>query len=67
LPERVHEDRHTRSSARIQETDAEDFSRLQRLGGKAKRKEQGARNKRKAFDDDSPLMFNLCHLITLSA
>ena len=32
LPERVHEDRATGSSAWIQETDAEDFSRLLRLG-----------------------------------
>ena len=32
LPERVHEDRATGSSASIQEADAENFSRLLRLG-----------------------------------
>ena len=32
LPERIHEDRHTRSSAIVQETDAEDFPCLLRLG-----------------------------------
>jgi hypothetical protein len=34
LPERVHEDRATRSSAYIQETDAEDFPCLLRVGGR---------------------------------
>jgi hypothetical protein len=32
LPERLHEDRATGNSALIQETDAEHFSRLLRLG-----------------------------------
>ena len=36
LPERVHEDRATRSSAWIQETYAKDFSRLLRVGGTRK-------------------------------
>ena len=49
LPERVHEDRATRSSAIIQETYAEDFSCLLRLGGKAKRKEHGAKSKDRDF------------------
>jgi hypothetical protein len=37
LPERLQEDRHPRSSAWIEETDAGDFSRLLRVGGTAKR------------------------------
>ena len=36
LPERVHEDRAAGSSAWIQETDAEDFPCLLRLGGQRK-------------------------------
>ena len=36
LPERLHENRATRSSACIQETDAEDFPCLLRLGGTSK-------------------------------
>ena len=43
LPERLHEDRATRSSACIQETYAEDFFCLLRVGGTAKRKEHGAK------------------------
>jgi hypothetical protein len=42
LPERVHEDRATGSSALIEETYAEDFPRLLRVGGTAERKERGA-------------------------
>ena len=45
LPERVHEDRATGSSACIQETYAEDFPCLLRVGGTAKRKEHGAKSK----------------------
>ena len=45
LPERVHEDRATGSSACIQETDAEDFSCLLRVGKRnAKHKEHGAKS-----------------------
>ena len=40
LQERLHEDRHTSSSASIQETDAEDFPCLLRNGGRAWSKEQ---------------------------
>jgi hypothetical protein len=47
FPERVHEDRATGSSAIIQETYAEDFSLLLRLGRLAKRKEHGAKRKAK--------------------
>jgi hypothetical protein len=49
LPERLQEDRNTRSSAIIQETYAEDFSCLLRVGGNAKRKEQSAKRKAKEF------------------
>ena len=42
LPERLQEDRATGSSAIIQETYAEDFPCLLRVGGHAKRKEYGA-------------------------
>jgi hypothetical protein len=40
LPERLHEHRATRSSAIIQETDAEDFSDLLRLGGRGQLSER---------------------------
>ena len=40
---------HTRSSACIQETDAEDFPCLLRVGGRAKRKEHGAKSKDRDF------------------
>jgi hypothetical protein len=49
LPERLNEYRHTRSSASIQETDAEDFPCLLRLGRPAKRKEQSANGKTSDF------------------
>ena len=49
LPERLHEDRATGSSAWIQETDAEDFSWLLRVSERAKRKEHGAKRKPKTF------------------
>jgi hypothetical protein len=42
LPERFHEHGAARSGARIQETDAEDFSWLLRLDCTARSKEQGA-------------------------
>ena len=45
LPERVQEDRATRSSACIQETYAEDFPCLLRVDGTAKHKEHGAESK----------------------
>jgi hypothetical protein len=45
LPERLQEARHPGSSASIQETDAQDFPRLLRLGRRAKRKEHGAKRK----------------------
>jgi hypothetical protein len=45
LPERVNEDRTTGSGASIQETYAENFCRLLRLGGRAKRKEHGTKCK----------------------
>ena len=45
LSERLYDNRATRSSACIQKTDAEDFSRLLRLGGTAKRKEHSAKSK----------------------
>jgi hypothetical protein len=52
LPKRVQEDCDTRSGAIIQETDAEDFSLLLRLSGRAKRKEHGAKqNTKKTFAD----------------
>jgi hypothetical protein len=53
LPERVHEDRATRSSARVEETYAEDFSRLLRLRRTAAREEQRAKRKRKGALADS--------------
>src|SRR4029077_20648721 len=43
LPERVHEDRATGSSAIIQETHAGDFPWLLRVSGNTKRKEQSAK------------------------
>jgi hypothetical protein len=49
LPEGLREDRDTGRSAIIQETYAEDFSCLLRLGRKAKRKERGAKRKTKEF------------------
>ena len=45
MPERLHEDRATGSSACIQETYAEDFPCLLRIDGSAKRKEHGAKSK----------------------
>ena len=49
LPERLHENRATRSSACIQETDAEDFPCLLRVDGTAKRKEHGAKSEGEDF------------------
>jgi hypothetical protein len=49
LPERLHEARATGSSAWIQETDAEDFPCLLRVGGEAKSKEKKAGNKADDF------------------
>jgi hypothetical protein len=43
LPERVGLVRATGSSAWVKVTNAEDFSRLLRVGGRAKRKEQSAK------------------------
>src|SRR6185437_4813350 len=48
LPEGPYEHRHTRSSAIVQETDAENFPHLLRMSRNAKRHEQSA--KRKAND-----------------
>src|SRR4029453_18963581 len=45
LPERVQEDRNTRSSTLIKETNAKDFPCLLRLGGRAKRREHSAKSK----------------------
>ena len=45
LPERVQEDRATRSSACIQETYAGDFSCLLRASERARRKEHSAKSK----------------------
>ena len=45
LPERLHEDRATSSSAIIQETYPGDFCLLLRIGGQAKREEQSAKSK----------------------
>src|SRR5262249_17843962 len=49
LPERVHEDRATRSSAIIKEANASDFSRLLRVSGNTKRKKNDAKNKQNDF------------------
>jgi hypothetical protein len=45
LPQRLHEGCATRRVAWIQVTYAEDFARLLRYGGRAKRKEHGAKRK----------------------
>src|SRR5262249_20380919 len=56
------EDRATRSSASIQETYAEDFSRLLRVDGEAKRKEHGAKCKwENAHADHRPLTTRHSH------
>jgi hypothetical protein len=68
LPERIDENRHTRRSAIIQETDAKDFSRLLRVGGNAKREEQSAKGKANAsfkhggFPFSHSLLFAPCTL-----
>ena len=49
LPERLHEDRATGSSACIQETYAEDFPCLLRVGGSAKRQKHSAKSKDRDF------------------
>jgi len=49
LPERVHEDRATRSSAWIQVTDAEDFRWVLRVGGEAKSQDESGKNKANNF------------------
>ena len=50
LPERLHEDRATGSSAFIQETDAEDFPCLLRVGGRrSSAEEQCAKRKDRDF------------------
>jgi hypothetical protein len=49
LPERRHEDRAAGSSAWIQITYADDFPCLLRVGGRAKRKEHGAKSKDRDF------------------
>src|SRR5262245_19197873 len=67
LAERVQEDRDTRSSAWIQETYAEDFPRLLRLGRKAKCQEQSAKSKAKYFSPCCLVPHTYIHLITLSA
>jgi hypothetical protein len=53
LPECIDENRHARGSAYFQKTYAEDFSRLLRRRGTAKRKEHSAkRNVESALADD---------------
>ena len=49
LPERVHEDRATRSSACIQVTYAEDFRWVLRVGGEAKSQDESGKNKANNF------------------
>jgi len=46
LPEHLHDDRATRSIARVQETYAKDFVPLLRVDGTAKHKEQTTQGKR---------------------
>src|SRR5262249_17410823 len=66
LPERFHEDRHAGSSAIIEETYAEDFRWLLRLGGKTKWKRKSEESKARNFSIHH-VSSRLLHLITLSA
>src|SRR5262245_58507688 len=62
LPECVHEDRATRSSAIVQETNAGGFSRLLRLNWNAQRNENSA--KRKDGNFSHHVFFSLDPLVT---
>jgi hypothetical protein len=67
VKKRLQENRHARSSACIQETNAEYFSCLLHLGGNAKRKEQSAKRKTNDFFSHRVslflLLFALCSLL----
>ena len=70
LPERLHEDRATRSIAWIEETYAKDFPCLLRLGWKAKRQEHGAKREANEFfshEFTPPAVAIACRLLSKTA